>query len=307
MQNEAIQKSALREAIAGRIDESFAGDGSVEPVSGLHLHRISRLPGPLPGISKPAFCVIAQGAKEIRLGQNRYQYDPDHFLVASIELPITSRVIEASPARPYLSLRLDLDPVVVGSVIVEADLAGVKTRTDVSAIGVSYLDSDLLDAILRLVRVSESPTQAHYLVPLITREIVYRLLIGDQGERLRGIAIHGGYSHRILGAIERLRNDFAKPLSIATVANELGMSVSGLHHHFKAVTAMTPLQFQKQLRMQEARRLIVGEDLDAASAGYRVGYDDASYFSRDYKRFYGSPPMRDAARLRETAITGTGL
>jgi AraC-like DNA-binding protein len=141
----------------------------------------------------------------------------------------------------------------------------------------------------------------------VTREIVYRLLKGDQGGRLRHTAALGGHTHRIVEAIERLREDFVQPLRVEDIARDLGMSVSGFHHHFKAVTAMSPLQFQKQVRLQEARRLMLSEDLDAASAGYRVGYGDASHFTREYKRLFGEPPMRDVERLREAALASAGL
>jgi AraC-like DNA-binding protein len=171
----------------------------------------------------------------------------------------------------------------------------------VRAINVSSLDAGLLDAVVRLVRLLDTPTEAPFLAPLITREIVYRLLMGEQGDRLRHIAVLGGYTPPIARAIERLRKDFDQPFRIEDIARELGMSVSGFHHHFKAVTAMSPLQFQKQMRLQEARRLMLGEHLDAASAGYRVGYDDASHFNREYKSLFGLPPMRDVERLREVA------
>jgi AraC-like DNA-binding protein len=166
---------------------------------------------------------------------------------------------------------------------------------------VSPLDANLLDTVVRLVRLLDSPAEARVLRPLITREIVYRLLMGEQGSRLRHLALLGGHADAIVEAIERLRREFNQPLRIESLAREAGMSVSGFHHHFKAVTAMSPLQFQKQLWLQEARRLMLGENLDAASAGYRVGYDDASQFSREYKRLFGQPPMRDVDRLREAA------
>jgi AraC-like DNA-binding protein len=177
----------------------------------------------------------------------------------------------------------------------------------VQALNVSPLDVSLLDAIVRLVRLLDSSTDARFLAPLITREIVYRLLKGEQGGRLHHIAALGGHSHRIVRALERLRKDFDQPLRIEDIARELGMSVSGFHHHFRAVTAMSPLQFQKQLRLQEARRLMLGEDLDAASAGYRVGYSDASHFTREYKRLFGEPPMRDVEQLREGAMESAGV
>ncbi|MBD0307343.1 MAG: AraC family transcriptional regulator, partial [Microcoleus sp. T1-bin1] len=171
----------------------------------------------------------------------------------------------------------------------------------VKAIDVSLLDANLLDAVVRLVRLLDCPAEANVLAPLIKREIIYRLLMGEQGGRLRHIAVLGGSTHQIARAVDRLRKDFNQPLRIESIARELGMSVSSFHHHFKSVTAMSPLQFQKQLRLQEARRLMLGQNLDATSAAYRVGYDDSSHFNREYKRLFGIPPMRDVERLREAA------
>jgi len=190
--------------------------------------------------------------------------------------------------------------------MVEAGHSSPRDSVDVRAIDVSPLDMHLLDAFVRLVRLLDAPAEAQVLLPLITREIIYRLLMGEQGYRLRHIAILGGYTPHIARAVERLRHDFDQPLHIESLARELGMSVSGLHHHFKAVTALSPLQFQKQLRLQEARRLMLGEDLDAASAAYRVGYHDASHFNREYKSLFGVPPMRDVQRLREAAMESAG-
>ena len=176
------------------------------------------------------------------------------------------------------------------------------------AFDVSPLDAGLLVAVVSLLRLLDTPAEeVRFLRPLVTREIVFRLLRGEQGGRLRQIAVLGGHAHRIARAIERLREDFDRPLRVEDVARESGMSVSGFHHHFKAVTAMSPLQFQKRMRLQEARRLMIGEDLDASSAGYRVGYGDASHFTRDYKRLFGAPPVRDVERLRRAAVEGTGL
>jgi AraC-like DNA-binding protein len=175
------------------------------------------------------------------------------------------------------------------------------------AIDVSPLDVGLLDATVRLARLLDTPAEARFLAPLIKREIVYRLLIGAQGGRLGHIVAPGGATRRIATAVERIRRDFDQPLRTAALAQDLGMSVSGFHHHFKQVTAMSPIQFQKQLRLQEARRLILAEDLDAASAGFRVGYDDPSYFSREYKRLFGAPPLRHAEQLREAAWESAGV
>src|SRR5256884_872716 len=185
--------------------------------------------------------------------------------------------------------------------MVETDYASPPGNADVRAIDVSPLDGNLLDAWVRLVRLLDAPAEARVLLPLITREIIYRLLMGEQGGRLRHLAILGGYTPHIARAVERLRHDFDQPLRIEQIAHELGMSVSGFHHHFKAVTALSPLQFQKRLRLQEARRLILGQDLDAASAGSRVGYHDAAHFNREYRSLFGVPPMRDVQRLREAA------
>jgi len=163
------------------------------------------------------------------------------------------------------------------------------------------MPNSFLSFSLRLVRLIDAPAEYRVLAPLVIREIVYRLLTGAQASRMRHLATFGGHAHRMVRAVEKLRKNFDKPLRIEDIARELGMSVSGFHAHFRAVTAMSPLQFQKHLRLQEARRLMLSEDLDAAEAGYRVGYDDASHFNREYKRHFGEPPMRDVERLRELA------
>ncbi|HEY9805516.1 MAG TPA: AraC family transcriptional regulator [Candidatus Obscuribacterales bacterium] len=302
---EADRAQANREELTERIAQAIHQDGKIEPLKGLHFNRTSLAAEPCHSVSIPAFCVIAQGSKEVLLGDDRYQYDPMRYLLATVELPIISQILEASSEKPYLSLRLDLDPTLVGSVMVEAGHPASRHRAEVKAIAVSPLDTDLLDAVVRLVRLLDSPYEAPVLAPLIKREIIYRLLMGEQGNRLRQIAILGGYTHHIARAVDRLRKDFNQPLRIEDIARELGMSVSGFHHHFKSVTAMSPLQFQKQLRLQEARRLLLGQNLDATSAAYQVGYDDASHFNREYKRLFGAPPMRDVERLREAASSVT--
>lgn len=298
---EAERAQANRDELTEWIAQTIRQDGTIEPLKGLHFYRSSSPSECIHSVSIPAFCAIAQGSKEVLLGSDHYQYDPMHYLLATVELPIVSQILEASKAQPFLSLRLDLDPALVGSVMVEAGHPLSHSRAGVKAIDVSPLEANLLDAVVRLVRLLDSPAEAHVLAPLIKREIIYRLLAGDQGNRLRHIAVLGGYTHHIARAVERLRKDFNQPLRIESLARELGMSVSGFHHHFKSVTAMSPLQFQKQLRRQEARRLMLGENLDASSAAYRVGYDDASHFNREYKRLFGAPPIRDVERLREAA------
>jgi AraC-like DNA-binding protein len=303
---ESQRLQANREELVERIRRAMYEDGTIQPLSGLHLSRSSLPTKPLHSVTSPSFCVIAQGSKEVLLGESRYRYDPLHYLLATIELPSVSQVLEASKERPYLSLRLELAPMLVGSVMLESSYSSLRDHDEVSALDVSPLDGPLLDAIVRLVKLLDAPAEARVLLPLITREIIYRLLMGEQGSRLRHIALLGGYTSHIARAVQRLRQDFDQPLRIEEIARELGMSVSGFHHHFKAVTAMSPLQFLKRLRLQEARRLMLGEDLDAASAAYRVGYRDASQFNREYKSLFGVPPMRDVQRLREEALQSAG-
>lgn len=286
---------ASQEELAARIARTVPADGTSEPLKGLHLFRSSTPTEPLHGFSRSALCVIAQGSKEVLLGDSRYRYDPAHYLLGTVELPITGQVLEASVDRPYLSLLLELDPALVSSVMVEAGHLSSQNQGDVRAIDVSPLDADLLDAVVRLMRLLDSPTEARVLRPLITREIVYRLLKGEQGNRLRHIALLGGHTDRIADAVERLRRDFDQPLRIENLARELGMSVSGFHHHFKAVTAMSPLQFQKQIRLQEARLLLATKPRDITAVAHQVGYDSPSQFTREYRRQYGVPPSRDLA------------
>ncbi|MBN1876046.1 MAG: AraC family transcriptional regulator [Anaerolineae bacterium] len=301
MEREVHRVQANRSELVERITRAVREDGRTAPLKGLYLHRESSPKGLVHGVSSTALCVIAQGSKEVFLGDDRYQYDPMYYLLATAELPIVSHILEASPERPYLSLSIRLDPILVGSVMVEAGHISSRSPVNARAINVSPLEAGLLDAVVRLVRLLDTPTEAPFLIPLITREIIYRLLKGDQDDRLCHIVLHESHTHRIARAIQQLRKEFDQPLRVEDIAQELGMSVSSFHHHFKAVTALSPLQFQKQIRLQEARRLMLGEGLDATSAGFRVGYNDASHFNREYKKLFGLPPLRDVERLREAA------
>ena len=290
-----------QEELAERIAWATPSEGTVEVQPGLHFCRSSRPTERLHSFTKPSFCVIAQGSKELVVGDDHFRYDPAHYMISTVELPMIGQIVEASPERPYLGFWLVLEPSVVTSVMVESGAVQRGDGSGLKSVDVSALDGNLLDATLRLVRLVDAPAGYRVLAPLVIREIVYRLLTGAQAGRLRHLATFGGHAHRMVRAVEKFRMNFNKPLRIEEVARELGMSVSGFHAHFRAVTAMSPLQFQKQLRLQEARRLMLSEDLDAAEAGYRVGYDDASHFSREYKRHFGEPPMRDVGRMRELA------
>lgn len=304
--HEAQKARVNREELVERLLRVLPDDGTAEPLPGLLLTRASTRPGLVHSVFFPAFCVIAQGRKEILLGDTRYRYDPAHYLIATADVPITSHVMEASPDRPYLGVILTLAPTLVGAVLVEAGHGAPPGQSLMTAMDVRPLDAHLLDAVVRLVTLLDAPRDAGFLAPMITREIVYRLMLGDQRGRLAHIAAMGSNTQRITAAITRLRNEFNLPLRIEEIARGVGMSVSSFHHHFRALTAMSPLQFQKQLRLQEARRLMLGEGLDAASAGYRVGYGDASQFTREYKRLFGAPPMHDVEQLRNGAQERVG-
>jgi AraC-like DNA-binding protein len=307
VEQETHKVEASRNELVELIGRAIHEDGVIKPLEGLYLNRASSPKEPIHSVYDPALCMVAQGSKEFFLSHERYVYDPSHYLVITAELPLVGHVLEASKEHPYLSLRLDLDPTLVGLVMVEAGDDEPQNHSDVRAINVSSLDAGLLDAAVRLVRLVDTPAEVPFLAPLITREIIYRLWMGEQRDRLRHIAAQGGYTPPIAKAIERLQKDFDQPLRIDSIASELGMSVSGFHHHFKAVTAMSPLQFQKRLRLQEARRLMLGEGLDATSTAFRVGYHDASHFNREYKSLFGLPPMRDMERLREPARESISL
>ena len=287
-----------REELAERIAAALPDDGTLDVSPGFRLARSSKPSEPIHSLYQPAFCVVAQGRKQALLGDEVFQYDPGHYLIYTVDLPLTFQVKEASKERPYLGLRLNLDTSLVASVMMESGIEPKQIQTSMKAMGVSLLDANLLDAVVRLVRLLDMPAERTVLEPLIIREIVYRLLSGGQGARLSHLMTTGADTHRISKAIGFLRANFDQPLRMDDIAHELGMSTSSFHHHFKSVTAMSPLQFQKQIRLQEARRLMLGEDLDAASAGVRVGYEDPSYFSREYKKHFGAPPQRDIARLR---------
>ncbi len=266
-------------------------------IPGLTLYRSSRASTHDAAVYEPALVVMAQGSKEVMLGDQTYRYDPDHYLLVSVDLAVSARVVEASPNRPSLAIRITLDPAVVGEL-----LAG---GTVISSLGppgrglaVTPIEPPLHDAVTRLVELLEKPQDISVLSPLVLREITYRVLVGPQGPRLRQMVSIGAPAQRIAEAIRWLKEHVAEPLRIETLAKEVGIGPSALHLHFKNITAMSPLQYQKQLRLQEARRLMLGEGLDAAQAAFRVGYESPSQFSREYRRLFGAPPRTDVVALR---------
>jgi len=258
-------------------------------------------------LHQAALCLIAQGAKRVMLGDEVYVYDASRHLVFSVDLPIGAQVMRATPDEPYLCFRLDLPAQAVADGLLRAgdtampQPAAMADPAQARGLFLSRTGAPLLDAVLRLLRLLDAPDDAPALAPLVQQEIIYRLLRSDEGARLARVARADSQAHRVARAIGWLKAHYAEPLRIDELARQVHMSASSLHHHFRAVTAMSPLQYQKQLRLQEARRLLLGEVSDAASAGHRVGYDSPSQFSREYSRLFGVPPARDAQRLRQQA------
>lgn len=288
-----------RQELAALIQRHAPRQAGVESaVEDLFLVRYEESVRSMPALAEPALCILAHGSKEVCLGDEHYRYDPLHYMVVSVALPISGVLLEASPENPSLGVRLNIDPAQINNLLADAGPLGVPALPSGRGLYVERTDPLLLDALLRLIRLLDSPKDIPILAPLIQREILYRLLRGPQGYRLYEIAMANSQTHRVCQAIEWLNQHFNRPLRIDDLAREVNLSTSTLHHRFKAVTSMSPLQYQKQLRLQEARRLMLNDGLEAAVAGYRVGYESPSQFSREYSRLYGAPPVRDLARLR---------
>ena len=242
-------------------------------------------------IYHPLFCVVAQGRKRVFLGDQEFYYDPATYLIASMDLPVTGQVIEG----PCLGCTLALDPATLTALMLDLPPTAAGSHTATTALEVNALGSDLLDPLLRLLRLLDQPRDIPVLAPLIEREILYRLLCGPRGGTLRQLARPDSRLSQISRAIEAIRCRYDQPLRIGELARLTHMSATSFHRHFRAVTAMSPLQFQKQIRLQEARRMLRSQNVDAARVGFDVGYESASQFSREYRRLFGAPPRRDAA------------
>lgn len=287
-----------QQELADLIARHADGEGILgTAIAPLALIRANQPTLPVHVLHQPAVCIVAQGAKQVMLGEQLFHYGPAKFLAVTVDLPLVGQVIEATPEAPYLCFRLDIDPGQLSALITEADL---PTRGGRETVGLSLtpVDSGLLDAAIRLVRLLDTPQDIAILAPMVIREILYRLLSSDYGPTLRQIALADSRLHAINRAINWLKRNYAEPFRIEAVAGEAHMSPSTFHHHFKVVTAMSPLQYQKQIRLQEARRLMLAQAMDAATASHWVGYESPSQFSREYSRLFGAPPSRDIARLK---------
>lgn len=248
-------------------------------------------------VSEPLLSIVVQGKKEVLLNEETYRYGVAQYLVVSVDLPLSGCVIEATPNQPYLGFKLKLEPAQLSEIIAQTNL-DTSQKESVRGWFISDADSPLIDCALRLTQLLDTPQDIPFLAPLITREIYYRLLIGEQGEAVRQIATAGSNMQRIAEVIKRIKTDFAKPLPVEELAEQANMSAASFHRHFKAVTSMSPLQYQKQLRLLTARQIMLAENADATQAAYQVGYESTSQFSREYARMFGAPPIRDIERLR---------
>lgn len=287
------------------IDQYAKGDGLHETaLPRVAVIKASKPSEPFHGVHQPTLCILAQGRKQVILGDKIFFYDATQYLVATVDVPVVGQVIEATPEKPYLCFKLALDPKVISTLILETGLDQKgpvpANQNPGSSLSLSSVTPELLDACIRLLRLLANPRDLPILAPMAEREILYRLLVGADETRLLQIAQADSKLHQINRAIGWIKQHFAEPFSIETLASEARMSASALHHHFKSVTAMSPLQYQKQLRLQEARRLILLQGSDAATAGHQVGYESPSQFSREYSRLFGAPPLRDATRLKAT-------
>lgn len=276
-------------------------DGTFEtPIPELHFFRASQVSEPVYSVYQPSLCIIAQGAKEVMLGEEKYRYDPSSYLTASVHLPITGLITQATPEMPYLSLQLELDMNLILEVFhATGHTAENRRRAGGRGLMISQMDHLLYDAVLRLVHLLEEPKGIPVLAPYIIREIIYRILQKDRHTVLQQIMLVGSQTQRVAQVIERLNRDFATTLRVDELAEQVHMSPSSLYTHFKDVTGMSPIKYQKQIRLQEARRLLMTDQLDAADAGFRVGYESPSHFSREYARMFGLPPASDIRRMRQ--------
>jgi AraC-like DNA-binding protein len=280
------------------------GDGFYQTrIDKLQFARESCVGSTLAGVSTPMLAIVVQGKKAALLGEKTYHYETAQYLVLSVDLPLTGLITAATLAQPYLGIRLDLDRSQLCEIIAQANPTLGRREASVRGFGVSTADAPLLDCALRLTKLLDQPSDIPMLAPMIIREIYYRLLMGEKGEAVRQIATVGSSMQRIATAIKLIKTDFSKSIRIEDLAGQVNMSLSSFYHHFKVVTSMSPLQYQKQLRLLEARRLMLAENSTATKAADLVGYESPSQFSREYARMFGAPPIQDIGDLRSQVAT----
>lgn len=299
---EIAVSSSLRTAVQSHIDARGGGEGYyATPMAGVHVLSSHRRVMANHALYRPSLCIVVQGSKQISVGERTLDYGAMQCLVVSMELPACGRIVEASSGEPFLGITVDIDVSVLRDVAAQLEAAPGSTDDLEPSLFVTDVDERLGDCVLRLLRLADTPDAIPVLQPLVMREIHYWLVSGPQGGEFRKLARPGAQTQRIARAICVLREQFADTLRVERLAQAAGMGLSSFHQHFRTLTAMTPLQFQKQLRLLEARRLMVAEGMRVADAAYRVGYESASQFSREYGRMFGAPPKRDAAILRAQA------
>lgn len=292
----------LQAQLSQGIGQRTAGDEDrATAIPGLSFFRREKLAGPSPCLIEPSIVLVVQGTKQLLIGDRAYLYDAEHFLIASLDLPGSSQVLEASTDTPCLGLTLRLDLRIIAELVSHVHLPAPRARADDGSAAIGTVTTGLFEPVARLVALLGQPDEIEVLSPLIQREIHYRLLKSDVAWRLLQIASVGSQSHRIARAIDWMKINYARPLIVHELAAYVQMSTSTLHHHFRQMTAMSPLQYQKWMRLNEARRLMLNEDLDAANASFQVRYDSPSQFSREYSRQFGTPPRRDVATLKQQA------
>lgn len=289
---------ALR-TLADLIARYAPADGSFNTaIARVGLIRSGSVTEPLHTLYEPSCCIVAQGRKRATLADTAYVYDPSHYLVVGADLPVIGAVIEASKTEPYLCFRLEVDRNVLAEMLIEQP----QPADEMAAVGVSAATPELIDAAVRMLQLLDAPNDAPALAPLVEREILHRLIRGPQGNILRQIASGGSRLNQIRRTIEFIRQNFQQAFSIEDLADMAGMSASSFHEHFRAITATSPLQFRTQIRLQEARRLMLVEGLNAADAGFRTGYESPSQFSREYTRVFQISPRRDVVRMKAVGV-----
>jgi AraC-like DNA-binding protein len=295
----------MRTELARKIaDRAVAEDDTLTEIPGLRLYRRSLPTACTSAAYEPSLVVFVQGQKRINVGKTIYNCDGSNFLLTSIDLPVVSQVVAATKKEPLLGLILKLEMPAVREILSQQEFDLREEPADARGMAVGITSVELLDACCRLLNLLDAAQDIPILGGLIQREIIYRLLRSPQGKHLRAIATLGEQGHRTSKAVEWLRMNYAKPLRVEELAAMARMGVSTLHHQFRSLTAMSPLQYQKQLRLHVARERMLNEGLDAASAAFEVGYESASQFSREYRRFFGQPPIRDIKTHRRAVNTG---